>query len=72
MLKFKRIKEERGFLLYEYYPEGNYDAPGIVRLYHDGNAEMIQESEDDIKMFYGSHALWGIDRSKEIGTVAWY
>lgn len=72
MLTFKRISEEENAYVYEYYPEGNKDSPGIVRLYHNGNAEMIKMSDDDFKMFYGTHALWHIDKTKTSGTVSWY
>lgn len=72
MLTFKRIKEEKDAFIYEYYPEGNTDAPGIVRLYHNGDAEMVKMSDDDFKMFYGGHALWHIDKTKTSGTIAWY
>lgn len=72
MITFKRIREESDSFIYEYYPNGNLDAPGIVKLYHNGDAEMMQESKEDFKLFYGTHALWNIDKTKTTGTVAWY
>lgn len=72
MLTFKRIKEDDDKFIYEYYPQGNENAPGVVWLYHNGDAKMVRMSDDDFKMFYGTHALWHIDRTKTSGTVAWY
>lgn len=72
MLTYKLIERLKNALIYEYYPENNLEAPGVVKLFDNGEAEMLQESKDDFKMIYGGHALRNIDRTKTTGTVAWY
>ena len=72
MLTFKLIERLKNARIYEYYPENNLNAPGVVKLFDNGEAEMIRESKDDFKMIYGGHALRHIDRTKATGTIAWY
>ena len=71
MLTFKRISEENGVLIYEFYPNGDTSVPGIVEFKKGEKPRLIQDSEIDVKMYYAIHALWGIDITKESGTVAW-
>lgn len=72
MLKYKRISKGSGWMRYEYYPEGDTSAPGLVEFMDGSPPKLLNESERDIKMFYAIHALYGIDTEKESGTVAWY
>lgn len=72
MITYKRISNENGLMRYEYYPNGDTSAPGVVEFKDGKNPKMIQESKADIKMYFAIHALNGIDTSKESGTVAWH
>ncbi|MDD3186606.1 MAG: hypothetical protein PHT76_15050 [Anaerostipes sp.] len=71
MLTYKRICQKNNELTYEFYPDGNLKAPGVVVFYLDGTKEILKDSEDDVKGYYSGHALNGIDITKENGTVAW-
>ena len=72
MLKFKRIFNENGIMRYEFYPEGDFFAAGIVEFSAQGERKIIKKSPTDVHGRYALHALYHIDTSKEIGTVAWY
>lgn len=71
MIKYKRISNINGRLQYEYYPNGDVSAPGIVEFVKGKEPKLIRESENDVKMYFAIHALNGIDITKEVGTVAW-
>ena len=72
MIKYRRIFCQGGVIRYEYYPEGDTSEPGIVEFREGESPKLIKESGKDVRRFYGVHALYGIDTSKEKGTVAWY
>ena len=57
---------------YEFYPEGDFFAAGIVEFSAQGERKIIKESPKDVHGRYALHALYHIDTSREIGTVAWY
>lgn len=71
MLTYKLKKDESGVKIYEFFPEGS-KRPGVVAFYDDGKREVLKESPDDQIGWYKGHALWGIDLSSAMGTVAWY
>lgn len=72
MLTYRRISNINGVMRYEFYPQGNTSAPGIVEFETGKNPKLIQESEADFKRYYANHALNGIDTLRDTGTVAWY
>lgn len=72
MLKYKRISAKAGVMRYEFYPDGNTNAPGVVEFEHGKDPKLVSQSDADVKMYYAIHALHGIDTTKESGTVAWY
>ncbi len=72
MLKYKRISNENGIKRYEFYPEGDVSAAGVVEFNNEGEPKLIKNSKMDVKGYFASHALYGIDTEKETGTVAWY
>lgn len=72
MLTYKKVFEKDGIIRYEFYPEGNTEAPGIVEFEEGKAPRLIAHSSADFKMFYATHALNNIDMRKESGTVAWY
>lgn len=72
MLEYKRISHENGIMQYEFYPSGDLTKPGIVEFNSDGKSKLIKDSPKDVKGYFATHALNGIDTSKESGTVAWY
>lgn len=73
MLRFvlESFDAETGRYVYIFYPEGN-QRPGRVAHLPNGEREIIEQSPDDFKGFYLTHALWGIKTGQEKGTVAWY
>ena len=71
MLEYKRILDENGLMRYEYYPNGDVNASGVVEFKNGEPVRVVQESSLDVKMYYAIHALHGIDTTKEYGTVAW-
>lgn len=71
MLKYKKISEENGIIRYEFYPEGELSAPGIVEFGNGKEPKLIQESDKDVQMYYALHALNDIDITRDSGTVAW-
>lgn len=57
---------------YSYFPEGNRNAPGTVIVdYDNDDRKVISESEDDFEYVYAIYALYGIERGKINGIVAW-
>ena len=72
MLKYKRISEKDGVMRYEFYPDGNTAAPGVVEFEPGKDPKLIQHSVDDVKMYFAIHALNDIDTTKESGTIAWH
>lgn len=72
MLKYKLLEKIGGELVYAYYPAGNENAPGKVAISGNGQGRVIEESEEDFGKRYAYHAIYGIDLTKEKGTVAWY
>lgn len=72
MLTYKRIFNENGIMRYEFYPEGDTSVAGIVEFDRAGEPKLLQDSPRDVKGYFATHALYGIDTSKESGTVAWY
>lgn len=46
--------------------------PGVIRFSEHGEPQLISDSIGDIKRYYAMHALYGIDKTKESGPVAWY
>lgn len=71
MITYKRISNVNGRLQYEYYPNGDLSAPGIVEFVKGERPKLIHESSKDVKMYFAIHALNGIDTTKETGTIAW-
>ncbi len=72
MLTYKKVFEETGRIRFEFYPNGDESAPGIVEFEEGLPPKIIRHAEKDEKMYFGIHALAGIDPTKESGTVAWY
>ena len=72
MLTYKLLNKIDGELVFAYYPEGNENAPGKVAISVNGQGHVIEESKDDFGKRYAYHAVYGIDPTKETGTVAWY
>ena len=72
MLTYKRVSNTNGIMRYEYYPDGDASAPGIVEIVANGIPKVIRESAKDFKMYYAYHAMYHIDITREKGTVAWY
>lgn len=72
MLTYKRILNENGIMQYEFYPSGDLTVPGIVEFSSEGEPKLLQDSPKDVKGYFATHALYGIDTSMESGTVAWY
>lgn len=72
MISYKRIVNEHNLKRYEYYPNGNTSAPGIVEFVKGEKPKLIKESPEDVKMYYAVHALNDIDTSTESGVVAWH
>ena len=72
MIKYKRTLNENNLMRYEYYPDGDFSAPGIVEFKQGEKPKLVKESEKDVKMYYAVHALHHIDTTKESGTVAWH
>ena len=58
--------------IFLYFPNGNKNAPGKIRIDAKGTRELVSESDDDFGQRYANHALNGIDPNKESGTIAWY
>lgn len=71
MLRYEIVSRENGKNIFAYFPEGN-GLPGLIAIYDNGNLEIIEDSPDDFKGIYRGHAFYGIDISKDSGTVAWY
>ena len=72
MLTYKRIFNENGIMRYEFYPEGDVSAAGVVEFNSEGEPKLIKGSPKDVKGYFSTHALYDIDTSKESGTVAWH
>lgn len=72
MLTYKLLNKIDGELVYAYYPDGKEDAPGKVAISGNGRGRIIEESKEDFGKRYAYHAIYGIDTTKETGTVAWY
>ena len=72
MIKYKRIFKQNGILRYEFYPEGDCSNPGVVEFEEGKEPRLVRQSALDVKMYYASHALNGIDLAKESGCIAWY
>lgn len=72
MLRYRRISNENGIMRYEFYPEGDVSAAGVVEFSSEGEPKLIKNSSKDVKGYFSTHALYGIDTSNETGTVAWH
>ena len=72
MLTYKRIFNKNGVMRYEYYPNGDEAASGIVEFVNGESPKLIKESEVDFKRMFASHAMYHIDVTRERGTIAWY
>lgn len=72
MIIYKLILEDNNVKRYEYYPEGDVSAAGVIEFKNGEGAKLISPSPNDVKMYYAVHALTGIDTTKETGTIAWY
>lgn len=72
MLKYRFLNNINGESVYAYYPEGNENAPGKVAILGNKQGRVIEESKDDFSKYYAYHAIYGIDTTRETGTVAWY
>lgn len=79
MVRIKLVILSDEYAEYEYYPEGNMEAPGIVRLNRKDNQRVfVQESAEDYGRLYAAHALRRIEDYaqksdfKETDMVAWY
>lgn len=70
MLKYKLLEAREGSFLYEYYPEGKMDSPGIVSIGKDRC--VIKKSPEDEHSYYANMALFNIEVGNSTGTVAWY
>lgn len=72
MISYRRIVNTQNLKRYEYYPNGNTSAPGIVEFTEGEPPKLIKESSEDVKMYFAVHALNGIDTTTESGVVAWH
>lgn len=63
--------KENGMMRYEYYPDGDLNAPGVVEFNPNEKPKIIKDSDIDVKRYYAIHAMNNIDTTKESGTVAW-
>lgn len=79
MLEFKLIHENASVVEYEYYPEGDKKAKGIVSFSkNDGKPAIIELSpSDDTKMYAGMlfkrlRQFREMNAYKAQGTVIWY
>jgi len=72
MLTYKLIFQENGVLWYAFYPEGDETAAGIVEFVNGEPTRIVQESKNDFGHRYAYHAYYGIDLTRETGTIAWY
>ena len=64
--------------IYEYYPEDNRNAPGIVKLMRKtGERIFVKASEDDFANMYAAHAVKRLEKYnranefQEEDLVAW-
>ena len=66
------VKERKTeYVSFYFYPEGSNN-PGVVVFYSDGKVEITENSVDDVKGYYASHAVSGINKEKDEGYVIWY
>lgn len=79
MVKLRLLELTDKKVLYEYYPEGNKEHPGIVGLDLETKERLfIKESEDDFDWMYAHYALTRVEayaasgHFKEEGMQAWY
>ena len=72
MLRYEFIRKVDKGYEYNYFPEGNKNAPGVVFIESKGKGHIIEESSEDFGERYAFHAIRGIDLSKNSGIVAWY
>ena len=72
MLTYRLLSSDDKGFIYLYFPDGNEDSPGKIRIYFDGSRELISESSYDIGKRYAHHAMKKIDISQKTGTIAWY
>lgn len=70
MLKYKLLETRDDSYLYEYYPEGNMNASGIVSVGDD--THVVKISPEDKYGYYANMALQNIVKGNGSGTVAWY
>lgn len=78
MVAYKRIHRQDGRAIYEYYPEGDTSAPGMVWVSEDGTEwGLISMPEGSFSAYY-VHAVLDIQRAakqgvlRECGEVEWY
>ncbi len=72
MLTYKLASKTKYEAIYYYFPNGNEDAPGKIRIKSDGTREIVSESKNDLGKRFAFHALHGIDINSKTGTIAWY
>ena len=70
MLDYKLIERTANRILYLFIPTGN-KRPGKVAFYPDGRKEVIEDSPDDVKRYYATHALNDINVEKDEGYLIW-
>ena len=57
MVKYDLQKLENGTYYYNYYPDGNMDAPGCITMDADGNRGIVKISDADVKNIYAGR-VW--------------
>lgn len=72
MLTYLLLSKNKKESIFLYFPNGNKNAPGKIRIDANGIREIVSESDDDFGRRYAYHALNDIDPNKESGTIAWY
>ena len=72
MLTYRLIDDNDGKFIYEYYPDGDENAAGVISFDKSGNPIKVVDSVADVKRYYAGHACRGISIGKENGVVAWY
>lgn len=73
VLKYILEKIEGTKYYYLYFPEGNMNAAGMVVIDYDNDVRaVITQSDDDYNHVYAIHAMHGVSKGQEKGTIAWY
>ena len=70
MITYRLIKRLLDRVIYEYYPDGDESAPGVVEFCADGTRRVLTSSSKDFKNIFGGQALARINTSMDSGTIA--